>query len=184
MNSYDNFCFIYKNIRITFRTETTLNWMSFRFTATVCIMLKNLDPLLGPELLKILRAMGHGDEIAIVDANHPAETNAQRLIRMDGISATRVLEAMISVMPLDTYVECPVHTMQVVGDPEAAPEIVKEFRRIVRSGSDTEITFGTLERFDFYARVNLAFAVIATGEQRLYGNIILKKGVIDTPNQE
>lgn len=141
-------------------------------------MLKNLDPLLGPELLKVLRAMGHGDEIVIVDANHPAETNAQRLVRMDGVSATRVLDAVISVLPLDTYVECSVHTMQVVGDPESAPEIVEEFRRIVRAGSDTEISFGTLERFDFYARVRAAFAVIATGEQRLYGNIILKKGVI------
>ena len=146
-------------------------------------MLKNIDPVLGPELLKVLRAMGHGDEIAIVDANHPAETNAQRLIRMEGISATRALKAVTSVMPLDTYVDCPVYTMQVVGEPEAVPEIVGEFRHIVRSASDTEITFGALERFDFYDRVRTAFAVIATGEQRLYGNIILKKGVIVPANQ-
>ena len=142
-------------------------------------MLKNIDPVLGPELLKILRAMGHGDELVIVDANHPAESNAQRLIRMDGVTATRVLKAVMSVMPLDTYVDCSVHTMQVVGSSDAVPKIVEEFRHIVRSGSGADITFGTLERFEFYARVRSAFAVIATGEQRLYGNIILKKGVVD-----
>ena len=142
-------------------------------------MLKNIDPILGPELLEILRAMGHGDELAIVDANHPAETNARRLIRMEGVRATRLLEAVVSVLPLDTYIDCPVHTMQVVGDPEAVPEIVKDFRHIVRDGSGVEIKFGALERFDFYARVRSAFAVVATGEQRLYGNIMLKKGVIE-----
>lgn len=142
-------------------------------------MLKNIDPLLGPELLKILRAMGHGDEIVIVDANHPAEAYAQRLMRMDGVTATRALEAVVSVLPLDTYVDCPVHTMQVVGDPEDVPEVVKEFRHIVKVGSGAEITFGALERFDFYTRVRAAFAVVVTGERRLYGNIILKKGVIE-----
>lgn len=142
-------------------------------------MLKNIDPVLGPELLKILRAMGHGDEIVIVDANHPAETNAQRLVRMEGVTATRVLEAVVSVLPLDSYVDCPVHTMQVVGASNEAPDIVREFRHIVTAGSGAEIKFGALERFDFYARVRAAFAVVATGEQRLYGNIILKKGVID-----
>ena len=145
-------------------------------------MLKNIDPVLGPELLKVLRSMGHGDELVIADANHPAETNAQRLIRMEGMSATRVLEAVVSVLPLDTYVDCPVHTMRVVGAPDSVPEIVKEFRHIISNASDTEITFGALERFDFYARVRTAFAVVATGERRLYGNIILKKGVID-PDQ-
>ena len=142
-------------------------------------MLKNIDPILGPELLKILRAMGHGDEIVIVDANHPAETNAQRLVRMEGMTATRVLEAVVSVLPLDTYVDCPVHTMQVVGHPDEAPEIVVEFRHIVRVWAGAEITFGALERFDFYTRVKTAFALVATGEQRLYGNIILKKGVVE-----
>lgn len=145
-------------------------------------MLKNIDPVLGPELLKVLRSMGHGDELVIADANHPAETNAQRLIRMEGMSATRVLEAVVSVLPLDTYVDCPVYTMRVVGAPDSVPEIVKEFRHIISNASDAEITFGALERFDFYARVRTAFAVVATGERRLYGNIILKKGVID-PDQ-
>lgn len=76
-------------------------------------------------------------------------------------------------------VDCPVYTMRVVGAPDSVPEIVKEFRHIISNASDAEITFGALERFDFYARVRTAFAVVATGERRLYGNIILKKGVID-----
>lgn len=142
-------------------------------------MLKGIDPVLGPELLKIVRAMGHGDEIAVVDANFPAETNAQRLVRMEGVTATRTLTALVSVLPLDTYADCPVYTMQVVGDPDAEPEIVREFHNIINVGSGTGITFGALERFDFYTRVSTAFAVVTTGEQRLYGNIILKKGVIE-----
>ncbi len=142
-------------------------------------MLKNVDPILGPDLLQVLRAMGHGDEIAIVDANHPAETRAKRLIRMDGLTATRTLEAILSLLPLDTFAETPVHTMQAVDAPDEIPEIVTDFQDIVAKRSDATIKFGALERFVFYDRVSAAFAVIATGEQRLYGNIILKKGIIE-----
>ena len=142
-------------------------------------MLKNLDPLLGPELLRILRSMGHGDEIAIVDANYPAQAKAQRLVRLDGVPATRALQAVLSVLPLDAYVQNPVHTMQVVGDADAVPEIVAEFRRLVAS-ADAQAACGALERFAFYDRVKAAFAVVATGERRLYGNILLTKGVIES----
>lgn len=142
-------------------------------------MLKNIDPLLSPDLLQALRSMGHGDEIAIVDANYPAQRTAQRLLRLDGVSATRALQAVLSVLPLDAYVQHPVHTMQVVGNADAVPSIVAEFRALV-TAADDGATFGTLERFDFYDRVRNAFAVVATGERRLYGNIVLTKGVIDT----
>lgn len=145
-------------------------------------MLCNIDPLLGPELLGLLRAMGHGDEIAIVDANYPATSHARRLVRLDGVSATRVLQAVVSVLPLDSYVNCPVHTMQVVSEPDATPQVVEEFRRIIAAGTEDPVTFGALERFTFYERVKEAFAVVATGEQRLYGNILLKKGVIGSDN--
>ncbi len=141
-------------------------------------MLKNLDPLLGPDLLHILRSMGHGDEIAIVDANYPAQSATERLVRLDGVSAVQVLQAVLSVLPLDAYVEHPVHSMQVVGDVEAVPEVVAEFRRLVAS-ADANAACGALERFAFYDRVKGAFAVVATGERRLYGNILLTKGVID-----
>ena len=141
-------------------------------------MLKTLDPLLGPDLLHILRSMGHGDEIALVDANYPAQSAAGRLVRMDGVSATRALQAVLSVFPLDSYVQHSVHTMRVVGDVDAVPEIVAEFRRLVAS-VDASAACGALERFAFYDRVKGAFAVVVTGERRLYGNILLTKGVID-----
>ena len=142
-------------------------------------MLYNLDPLLGPELLMLLRSMGHGDEIAIVDANFPAESCARRLVRLDGLSATRVLEAVVSVLPLDTFVESPVHTMQVVGEPDAVPDIVTEFHTIIDASPGAEVDCASLERFQFYQRVEDAFAVVATSERRLYGNVILKKGIIE-----
>ena len=145
-------------------------------------MLKNIDPLLTPELLSILRRMGHGDEIAVVDANFPAETNAQRLVRLDGSSATSVLQAISSVLPLDAYVKIPVHTMEVVGDKETVPPIVEEFRKIVSDSADFDVAFGTLERNAFYERSRNAFAIVATGETRLYGNVILGKGVIGGDN--
>lgn len=141
-------------------------------------MLKRIDPLLSPDLLAILRGMGHGDEIAIVDANFPAESNAQRLVRLDGISATSALKAISSVLPLDTYVKAPVHTMEVVGDAAAVPPIVAEFRKIASDSADFDVEFGTLERNAFYERSRNAFAIVATGETRLYGNVILGKGVI------
>ena len=136
-------------------------------------MLYNIPPILSPDLLWTLRAMGHGDEIVIGDANFPAEGLGTKCLRLDGISATDTLAAIATLLPLDTFVPTPAHTMQVVGDPNAVPEIVEEFQTMI---PDHKI--GTLERFDFYARAAEAFAVIQTGETRLYGNIILTKGVI------
>ncbi len=141
-------------------------------------MLRNLNPLLTPDLLHALRSMGHGDEIALVDGNFPAETNAQRLIRLDGLAATEVLQAVLSVMPLDTYVACPAFRMSVVNEPDAQPEICTEFQSIINSVADVPAELGQIERFAFYERVQSCFAIVATGENRLYGNIILTKGVI------
>ena len=141
-------------------------------------MLKNINPLLGPELLMLLRAMGHGDEIAIVDANYPAESNAQQLVRLDGASATEALDAVLSVLPLDSYVDNAAFTMQVVGDPDAVPEIVSEFHQLIDNHETIEVAPLSIERHAFYEQVKQAFAVVATGETRLYGNILLKKGVI------
>lgn len=137
-------------------------------------MLLNIDPLLSPELLHALRAMGHGDEIAIVDANFPGTTNAQRLVRLDGISVTDATRAVLSVLPLDEFVDVPVLTMEVVGNSSEVPPAVAELRAIVGDKG----TCGTLERHAFYARAKTCFAIVQTGETRLYGNIILKKGVV------
>ena len=137
-------------------------------------MLKNIDPLLSPELLHALRAMGHGDEIAIVDANFPATALARRLIRQDGVTVTRALQAVLSVLPLDDFVPQPALTMQVVGDPGSVPEAVARMRRMI--GADE--LCGMLDRDSFYLRARDCFAILQTGETLLYGNIILKKGVI------
>ncbi|MGA2118556.1 MAG: RbsD/FucU family protein [Bryobacteraceae bacterium] len=141
-------------------------------------MLKNLDPILSPELLMVLAAMGHGDEVAIVDANYPAVTMARRLVRLDAVGATRVLEAVLSLLPLDEFVESPVAVMQVVGEPDTVPETVREFQQAVDRAEAKRIKITAIERFDFYERSRAAFAIVVTGETRLYGNVLLKKGVI------
>jgi L-fucose mutarotase len=141
-------------------------------------MLKGIDPLLHADLLHALRVMGHGDELAIVDANFPAASMARRVIRVDGVSATRALEAVLSVLPLDDFVDAPCARMEVVGDPDAVPEICEEFQAIVDRSEGRRVGLAKLERFAFYARAREAFAVVQTGETRLYGNLLLKKGVV------
>lgn len=141
-------------------------------------MLRGIDPILSPDLLHTLAAMGHGDEIVIADANFPGTSMGQRLIRSDGVSASDMLRAVLSLMPLDTFVDDPAVTMQVVGDPDAVPEAVRDFQNIVNEVADTPVPLTGIERHAFYDRAKAAFAVIQTGETRLYGNIILKKGVI------
>ncbi|HEV2557729.1 MAG TPA: RbsD/FucU domain-containing protein [Microvirga sp.] len=141
-------------------------------------MLKGLDPLLTPDLLATLRAMGHGDDIAIVDGNFPADAMARRLVRLDGVSATAALDAILSVMPLDDFVPEAAWRMEVVGDPGAEQPIFDEFRAVIARRESPAMTLGALERFSFYDRAKAAYAIVATGEARLYGNIILKKGVV------
>jgi L-fucose mutarotase len=142
------------------------------------IMLKSLDPLLIPDLLYALRAMGHGDEIAIVDANYPAQSAGPDVIRLDAVDAPRTLDAILSVMPLDTFVPEACWRMEVVGDPASEQPIFAEFREIIARREGPRFTLGQLERFAFYERARGSFAIVATGERRLYGNVILKKGVI------
>jgi L-fucose mutarotase len=140
-------------------------------------MLKGIDPILGPELLAILRAMGHGDDIAIVDANFPASSSAKRLVRMDGVDAPRMVRAVLSVLPLDTFVPNAAFRMAVVDRPDDVPPITKEFAALLAaSGYQGEIE--PIERFAYYERAKSAYAIVATGERRYWGNLILKKGAI------
>lgn len=140
-------------------------------------MLKGFDPILGPDLLAILRAMGHGDDIAIVDANFPATASAKRLVRMDGVDAPRVARAILSVLPLDTFVPNAAFRMAVVDRPDDIPPITKEFAALLAAvGYRGEIE--PVERFAFYEKARDAYAVVATGELRYWGNLILKKGAI------
>ena len=141
-------------------------------------MLKGLDPILSPDLLHVLRSMGHGDEIVVADANFPADSMSQKLVRLDGLSVTAVADAILSVMPLDDFVEAAAWRMEVVGDPDAEQPIFGEFREIIRRREGPRFTLASLERFAFYDRAEAAYAIVATGERRLYGNIVLKKGVV------
>lgn len=138
-------------------------------------MLKGIPSMLSPELLKILMEMGHGDEIVIGDGNFPAASNAQRLIRCDGHGVPALLDAILTLMPLDTYVDAPVALMGTTqGDPR--PVIWDEYQRILAKHQKVKIE--TVERFAFYERAKRAYAIVATGETALYANIILKKGVV------
>ena len=137
-------------------------------------MLKGIDKLLTGDMLKILCDMGHGDELVIADANFPAGTCAQRLIRMPGVDGVRSTEAILSVFPLDTY-SVPAFVMDLTDVDKAKgmpdPAIWPDYMKLTGG-------FEKLERFEFYERAKKAYCVIQTGEERQYGNLILVKGVV------
>ena len=143
-------------------------------------MLRNVPPLLTPDALHALASMGHGDELAIVDANFPAARVAQqggaRLVQLAGATAPQVLKAVLQVLPLDDFVPEAAWTMQVVGDASAVPEPAAEFAAALLQAGEQPAT--SLERFDFYQRARSAFVILRSGEARKYGNILLRKGVI------
>ena len=141
-------------------------------------MLKNIDPLLNADLLHTLRAMGHGDEIVLVDANFPAHSVAQHLIRLDGADIIQAGEAILSVLPLDSFVEHTVLRMEVVGKPDEIPEVQQQMQQVVDASAGRSVAIGGIERHAFYQRAKQAYAVVATGERRAYGCFILIKGVI------
>lgn len=140
-------------------------------------MLKGIPPILPPDLLHALRAMGHGDEIALVDANYPGESAGPPMIRLDGVEMNPLIDAILSLMPLDTFVEDQAFAMEVVGDPNARVQTHKDFDALVKKHEPT-MKLSLIERFAFYERVRGAYAIVQTGERRLYGNILLKKGII------
>ena len=143
-------------------------------------MLKGVHPLLLPDLVQVLAAMGHGDEIAIVDANFPAASVGRRVIEVRGVGSAEVLDAVLTVFPLDTVVVPAALTMQVVGDPAAVPEPVAAFAAAMSDHGLGDCEVGQLERNEFYARARNAFAIVRTGELRAYGNILLVKGVVNS----
>ena len=143
-------------------------------------MLKRLSPLLTPDLLHALASMGHGDEIAIVDANFPSASLGKRVIAIAGAGAHEVLAAVLDVLPLDTVESPAAFTMEVVGDAAALPEPVADFAAVLADHDLADIEIGHLERRAFYERARDAFAVVRTGELRPYGNILLVKGTVHT----
>ena len=138
-------------------------------------MLIGLDTLLTADLLHALAAMGHGETIVLVDANYPA-TRGRRLVRLPGADTPRVLRAVLSVLPIDTFIPEPVAVMQVVGDPGAVPAVVGEMNACL-AAAGCKAAVG-VERHAFYAAAETAYAIVQTGERRFYGNILLTKGVI------
>lgn len=140
-------------------------------------MLKGVSKLISPELLKILAEMGHGDEIVIGDANFPAVNYGKRVVRADGIGGTALLSALLDLIPLDSYAEENFLLMEVVKGDNVVPAIWEDYK-CVAAAKEPNTRIGYLERFAFYERAKNAFAVIASGEEQIYANIILKKGVI------
>ncbi|MGB1238852.1 MAG: RbsD/FucU family protein [Pseudomonadales bacterium] len=140
-------------------------------------MLKTLSPLLSADLLYHLCAMGHGDEIAIVDGNFPAASCARNLVVTPGLDATQILDAVMSVFPLESAHTAAFHMAQV-DNPDIKPAICEDFSTILNAHEGTVVALQGLERYAFYERVKCAYLVVSTTEARLYGNIILTKGVI------
>ncbi len=141
-------------------------------------MLKGIPSILSPELLKILMEMGHGDEIVIGDGNFPAANYARNLIRLDGHGANEVLQAILKVMPLDTYAPNVVLMQKMECDKDLDIPIWKDFEKIAKEGDSGFKGLNYIDRFEFYERAKGAYAVIATGETSIYANVLLKKGVV------
>ena len=144
-------------------------------------MLKGISPIISPELLKVLCEMGHSDRIVIADGNFPAESIGKnsKVIRCDGHGVPELLDAILQLFPLDTYVEKPVSLMEVMKGDNAKTPIWDTYKEIIAKhderGADT---VGTIERFKFYEEAKTAYAIIATSEKAIYANVMLQKGVI------
>jgi L-fucose mutarotase len=145
-------------------------------------MLKSIDPILNADVLYALRGMGHGDELVLCDTNFPADSVARqtvlgRLLRIDG-NAPRAARAILSVMPLDAFVDKPARRMEVVGKPNEIPPIQAEVQKEVDAAEGRSSPMGSIERMAFYEVAKKAYCVIQTGERRFYGCFVFKKGVI------
>ena len=139
-------------------------------------MLYHVPKIISPSLLKALCEMGHGDELVIADANYPSETNGKRVVRADGLGGEELLEAILELMPLDTYSEFNMLLMNTTnGDP--TPEIWANYQ-VIANKKDNNTKIGFLERNEFYERSRSAYVIVASGEEAVYANIMLKKGVI------
>jgi L-fucose mutarotase len=146
-------------------------------------MLKNIDPLLNADVLHALRAMGHGDRLVICDANFPADSIARqtalgRLLRIDNVSAAQAVAAVLSVLPLDTFVEDAAIRMEIVGDPKAVPPVQQEVQAEIDRAEGKSWPLVGVERHAFYEKAKKAYCVLATGERRFYGCFVFSKGVI------
>ena len=146
-------------------------------------MLKSIDPVLGADVLYALRSMGHGDDLVLCDANFPADAVARRtvlgrLLHIDNVPASRAARAVLSVLPLDSFVDEPALRMEIVGQPNEVPPVQIEVQAEIDAAQGRPSPMGSIERFAFYERAKNSYCVIQTGERRFYGCFIFKKGVI------
>jgi L-fucose mutarotase len=151
-------------------------------------VLKNIDPLLNAEVLQALRAMGHGDRVVVCDTNFPADSVARetltgKLLRIDNVSAPRAIAAILSVLPLDTFVDDAAMRMEIVGQPDELPDVQREVQTEVDRAEGKSWPMGSIERMAFYEAAKRSYCVIATGERRFYGCFIFRKGVIAPEGQ-
>jgi L-fucose mutarotase len=146
-------------------------------------MLKGINPLLNADVLYALRAMGHGDRLVVCDTNFPADSIARqsvlgRLLRIDNVSAAKAIEAVLSVMPLDTFVDDAAIRMEIVGQAQEVPPVQREVQAAIDRAEERSWPLVGVERHAFYEKAKSAYCVIATGERRFYGCFLFSKGVI------
>lgn len=146
-------------------------------------MLRNFDNRLNADVIQCLRAMGHGDDLVICDTNFPADSVARhtvtgQLLRMENLTAAEAVDAILSVMPLDSFVDKPAERMEMAGKPDEVLPVQAEVQTMIDKWERKSWPMGSVERFAFYEKAKNAYAVIVTGETRFYGCFILKKGVI------
>jgi L-fucose mutarotase len=146
-------------------------------------MLKGINALLNADVLYALRAMGHGDRLVVCDTNFPADSIARQtafgeLLRIDNVSAARAIEAILSVLPLDTFVDDAAMRMEIVGQPHEVPPVQREVQGVIDRAEGRSWPLVSVERHAFYEKAKTAYCVIATGERRFYGCFIFSKGVI------
>ena len=141
-------------------------------------MLIDIDPILSPELLSTLHSMGHGDTLVLADANFPASSLGTKLIRLDGLNIPQAAKAILSVFPLDSFIDFPVRRMEIDDNPAKINETHNDFSKILKETSGDRLKIGSIERFQFYKEAKKAFVIISTTDARPYGCFILTKGVI------
>ncbi|GGH81362.1 L-fucose mutarotase [Pullulanibacillus pueri] len=147
-------------------------------------MLRGISRLISPSLIKVLMEMGHGDEIVFADGNFPAASHAERLVSCDGHQISDLLEAILPLFPLDEYVSHPATLMKVVEGDTVRTPIWNHYQNLLQKYTEVVEPFDYVERFAFYERAKKAYAIVATGENALYANIILRKGIISPPLKE
>ena len=141
-------------------------------------MLINIDPILSPDVLSTLREMGHGDKLILCDSNFPAYSNNSRVHRIDGVDAARAAKAILSVFPLDSFIESPIQRMEIDGHPGEINEVHQELMEVTKKIAGEHWKVSSIKRFKFYEEAKKAYAIITTNETRPFGCFIFTKGVV------